>query len=235
MKGKRVPRAAKENLKALSHLNLSRKARSFRYVVLDLETTGFDPRQDRVISVGALGVVDGKVLLSEIFSEFVNPGRDIPASSIKVHGIVPDMIADAPSAAEVLDRFMAFIGRDILVGHHFAFDLGFLNRAMYQKHGFPLQNLTLDTMLMCQEIVFPAIPYPFGFDLENTNISLEDLANHFGIQIHQRHTALGDALATAMIFQRVLSHLEKQGEGTLGDLIKASTFSPKFDIFSMKA
>jgi DNA polymerase-3 subunit epsilon len=200
LKGKALKAAAQNNLTALDHLSLSDKARSFRYVVVDLETTGLDFRHDRVVSVGAFRVVEGRVCLGDMFNDLVNPGRDIPPTSIKIHGIVPDMVAEARPLGEVFDDFLAFLGVDILVAHHAFFDLRFIDRIMKQNHGFPLQNLVLDTVSMCRAIAFPPHRYPYGINLENRRYSLDALAKHFGIEIQQRHTALGDALAAAMIY-----------------------------------
>jgi len=223
MKGKALQPVAQTNLTALDHLKLSRQARSYRYVVFDLETTGLNLRHDRVVSVGAFGVVEGRVRLGDMFNELVNPGADISPTSIKVHGIVPDMVAEARPVWEVFDDFLAFLGVDILVAHHAIFDLHFIDRAMRERHGFPLQNLVLDTVAMCRAIVFRPHPYPYGINLDNRTYSLDALAKHFGIEIQQRHTALGDALATAMIFQRVLARLQKRGPGRLNDLVDVAS------------
>ncbi len=223
MKGKGLQPVAQTNLTALDHLKLSRKARSYRYVVFDLETTGLNLRHDRVVSIGAFGVVDGHVRLGDMFNELVNPGRDIPPASIKVHGIVPDMVAEARAVEEVFDDFLAFLGVDILVAHHAFFDLRFIDKAMRRRHAFPLQNLVLDTVAMCRAIAFPPHRYPYGINLDDRRYSLDALAKHFGIEVQQRHTALGDALATAMIFQRILARLEKRGPGQLHNLVDVAS------------
>lgn len=222
LKGKQLHPLAQNNLTALDHLNPSRKARSCRYVVVDLETTGLNLTHDRVLSVGAVRILEGRIRLCDMFNELVNPGRDIPPTSVKIHGIVPADVANARPAWEIFDDFLAFLGVDIIVAHHATFDLHFLNRVMRQTHGFPLQNLVLDTVSMCRAIAFPPHRYPYGINLNHTSYSLESVAKHFGIQIHERHTALGDALATAMIFQRILARLEKGGPGLLRTLIKVA-------------
>ena len=221
LKGRELHPLAKTNLSALGHLDLSRKARSYRYVVVDLETTGLSLSHDRVVSVGAFRVVEGRVRLGDVFNELVNPGRNIPESSIKIHGIVPDMVAEARPAWEVFDSFLAFLGMDILVAHHAGFDLDFINKVMRRSHGFPLQNLVLDTVSLCREIAFPPHRYPYGINLNNRKYSLDAVAEHFGIEIYQRHTAIGDALAAAMVFQQILARLEKGGSGFLRNLVRA--------------
>lgn len=221
MKGRNLPGPARENLAALDHIDVSEDARSFRYVVVDLETTGLSLRYDQVLSVGAFRIVDSRVKLGEMFNRLVNPGRYIHPDSIKVHEIVPDMLAEASPLSDVLDEFLAFLGKDILVAHHAVFDLSFLNSSMKKKYGFPLQNLVLDTIPLCREIAFPPHEYPYGLDLDRGPSGLDEIARHFGIDIHQRHTAIGDALATAMVFQRVMARSEKMELGRLKDFIKA--------------
>ncbi len=220
LKGKKLHPLARANLAALDHIDLSRKARSQRYVVADLETTGLDLKRDRVVSVAALRVVEGRIPLNDIFNRLINPGQYIPPIAIKIHGIVPDMVSEADSAAKVLDDFMAFLGTDILVGHHSRFDLFFLNKGARRRYGIKLQNLVLDTVPLCRTIAFPPHNYPYGIDLDDEPSSLDNVAEHFGIDIHERHTALGDALATAMILQHILVRAEKTGLGRLRDLVK---------------
>ena len=211
---------ARANLAALDGLDLAAPLTSCRYVVLDLETTGMDPEKDRVVSVGAVRVVEGRVRLGECFRELVNPGRDIPAEAVKVHGITPDKIANARHGAEVFEDFLGFLGHDILVAHYARFDLFFINRVMTARYGFALQNLVLDTVLMCQAVVLPSDPY--GIARHQKACRLEALARRFGIAAPERHTALGDALITAMIFQRMLARLEKVGGGRLRDLVRVA-------------
>jgi DNA polymerase-3 subunit epsilon len=209
------------NLTALDHIDLSRSARSYRYVVFDLETTGLSLAYDRVVSVGAFRVVDGKIRLGESFNQLVNPARNIPTDSIKIHGIVPDRVAKEKMAEDVLDDFLAFIGVDILVAHHASFDLHFVNKVIRPRYGFGLQNLILDTLPLCRAFIFPPHRYPYGIRLNQGEASLDAVAKHFGITIHERHTAIGDALATAMVFQRILARIERGGSGSLKKLITA--------------
>jgi len=211
---------ARTNLKALEHLGARQNARSLRYVIFDLETTGLSLNQDRVVSAAAYRVVDGRIALGDVFSSLVSPGRDIPSSAVKIHGIMPSMVDDAPSFAEVFEKFLGYLGTDILVGYHVGFDLHFLNIYMQQTHGFPVQNLVLDAQSMCRQFCFPPHLRSYAGRLKG-NQDLDTVARHFDIVIQERHTALGDALATAMIFQRILLEIEKAGPGQLRNLLAA--------------
>ncbi len=220
LRGRELHPLAQTNLRALEGLDPAAPISACRFVVLDLETTGLDPQNDRVVSVGAVRLVEGRVRLGEAFSELVNPGRDIPAEAIKVHGITSDKIAQARHGAEVFEDLIGFLATDILVAHYARFDLHFINRVMRGRYGFPLQNLVLDTVLMCQAVVLPSDPY--GLSRHQKACRLEALARRFGIAAPERHTALGDALITAMIFQRMLARLEAVGGTRLKDLMRVA-------------
>jgi DNA polymerase-3 subunit epsilon len=209
---------ARQNLTALDHLNHSQSLKSLRFVVFDMETTGLSPNRDRVVSVAAFRVVEGRIRLRDVFSSLANPGRSIPNAAIKIHGILPSMVTDAPLASEVFTKFLSYLGTDILVGYHVGFDLHFLNQFMKQRHGFLLQNLVLDAQLMCRKFVFPSHLRSYTVRYKG-DPDLDAVAGHFGVDIFDRHSALGDALATAMILQRVLALLEKKGQRRLKSLL----------------
>ncbi|MCB2188736.1 MAG: 3'-5' exonuclease [Deltaproteobacteria bacterium] len=218
--GRRLRPLGRANLAVFEGLRPWAPAAGGSYVVVDLETTGLNPNRDRVVSVGAFRVAEGRVRLGDVFNELVNPGRDIPPESIRVHAILPDMIENARPAWEVFDDFLQFLGKDVLVAHHARFDMFFINRVMREQYGFRLQNLVLDTVLMCRRALLD--PDPYGQRKGARRCSLDALAKRFGIYVPERHTALGDALATSLIFQRLLLELEKSGWHTLGDLVKVA-------------
>ena len=215
---KELPPVAHDNLKALDHLDPKQRAKNLRYVALDLETTGLSPNRDQVVSMAAYRIVEGRILLGDKFNSLINPDRAIPPYAIKIHGIVPSMVARAPLLEEILDEFLRYLGTDILVGCHVKFDLNFLNICMQQRYGFSLQNLVVDAMCMCRKILIPRHLRSYAIKFKGHQ-DLDTVAKHFGIQIHERHTASGDALATAMIFQRILAELEKSGPGQLRNLL----------------
>ncbi len=223
LRGKELPPLAHDNLKALDHLDLKQRAKYQRYVVLDLETTGLSLTRDEVVSIAAYRVIEGRILLGDIFSSLVKPDQSIPPSAVKIHGIVPSMVTRAPLFEEVFDQFLRYLGTDILVGYHVKFDLNFLNICMQQIYGFPLQNLALDAMFMCRKVLYPRYLRSYSIKFKGDQ-GLDAVAKHFGIQIYDRHTAIGDALGTALIFQRILVALEKTGQGRLRNLLSIGRF-----------
>jgi len=181
------------------------------YTVFDTETTGLNPTGgDEIISMGAVRIVNGRLLRDEIFDQLVNPQHPLPRESIRIHGIQEDMLMGQPTIGTVLPLFHRYVEGTILVAHNAAFDMRML-QLKEDVTGVRFINPVLDTMLL-SAVVHPA--------QESHNI--EDIASRMGISIIGRHTALGDALATGEIFLKLLSLLAKQGIQTLKDAILAS-------------
>ncbi len=215
-----LPPVAAVNLLALDGLDPSRPAREYSFAVVDLETTGLSTDEDRVVSVGAVRLRRGAVHLADHFAELVNPGRGIPSQAVTIHGIKPDQVAGARNAAEVFVDFLAWLGGDILVAHYALFDLHFINQTMRRLYGFPLQNLVVDVRSLCKGVILPSDPY--GIGRHDADCGLDALAQRFSIETAERHTALGDALLTAQIFQRLLARMESRGRGRLRDVLRIS-------------
>jgi DNA polymerase-3 subunit epsilon len=221
LKGRRrMHPLARANLQALNEFNWDLPSQEGRYAVIDLETTGLDPFKDKVVSMGGFKVVDGAVKMGDVFNQLVNPGRDIPVESIKVHAVTPSMIEAAKPLGEVLYDFLDWMGNDIMVAHYAVFDLTFINREMKSQFGFRLQNPVLDTVLMCRTALID--PDPYGGRRGAKRCSLDALSERFNINVPERHTALGDALTTALILLCLLRELNKGGWSTLEDLIRVA-------------
>lgn len=188
-----------------------RPLRSLTYVVFDTETTGLLPDKDEVVQIGAVRLVNGRRIEGEVFDTLVNPGRAIPPSSTKVHGISDDMVEHAPPMAEAGARFRHFAKDAVLVAHNAPFDMAFMKRDAAQA-GAKLDNPVFDTILLSAAI--------FGAEATHT---LDAIAERLEVEIPNalRHTALGDAEATALVFQKLLAVLEAQGISTFQQALDA--------------
>jgi DNA polymerase-3 subunit epsilon len=189
--------------------------RKLIYVAFDTETTGLNPTEgDEIIQLGAVRIVNGRLLHNECIDQLVNPQRPVPKSSVEIHGIDPELLPAQPLITEVLPGFHAFAADAVLVAHNAAFDMRFL-QLKEDLTGLHFDNPVLDTLLL-SSVVHP----------NQEGHSLDAIAERFNIPIIGRHTALGDALVTAEIFLKLVPLLEAQGIHTLEDALNASIKSP---------
>lgn len=178
------------------------------FAVFDSETTGLDPDRDAVVQLGAVRVMRGRIVPGEVFNRLVNPGRPIPPGSTKVHGVSDAMVADAPEFGPVCRAFHGFAQGDVLVAHNAPFDMAFLRREA-RREGFAFDSPVLDTVHLSAIV--------FGGSAEHT---LDALCLRLGVEIPEadRHTALGDAQATALALAAMLPILEARGLRSFADV-----------------
>ncbi|QAU34757.1 exonuclease domain-containing protein [Janthinobacterium sp. 17J80-10] len=176
------------------------------YTVFDTETTGLYPAAgDEIISIGAVRIVNGRLLQQENFDRMIRPRCPVSAESVAIHGITEDMLAGHPRVEQVLPQFQRFVEDTVLVAHNAAFDLRFLQMQEAQT-GVRFGQQVLDTLLLSQ-VIHP-------HQLEHT---LEAIAARLGVTVVGRHTALGDAIVTAEVFLRMLPLLADKGIRTFGE------------------
>ncbi|WP_370206958.1 3'-5' exonuclease [Pararhodobacter marinus] len=179
------------------------------FVVFDTETTGLSPSSDSVVQIAAVRLVNGRRLENEVFDTLVDPKRPIPPGSTDVHGITDSMVVGAPDIAEAGWQFHKFAEGAVLIAHNAPFDMEFLRR-QEAAIGKAFDHPILDTVLLSAVI--------FG-QLEQH--SLDALTARLGITIpdEARHTALGDAVATAEAFLRLVPMLKARGLSTFGQVV----------------
>lgn len=182
-------------------------------VVFDTETTGLEPSKgDRMVQIAGVRIVNGRMLRGEVFNSLIHPGRAIPRVSTAVHGITDAMVAGADPVSLVLPRFHRFVGDAVLVAHNAAFDMKFLTLRQ-EEAGVAFTNPVLDTVLLAAAV--------FGAE---ESLTLDALAERFAIKIaaDERHTALGDSLATGHTFLKLVDLLEAAGITTLREAVAVS-------------
>ncbi len=179
------------------------------YAVVDLETTGGDPAQGhRIIELAIVEIRDG--IIARDYRTLVNPGRGIPAGVTKLTGITDEAVAAAPFFDEVAEQVTDRLQGRVFVAQNAAFDRKFVEAQLLEATGDVPPAEILCTVRMARRL----LP-----ELRKRN--LDALSRHFGIRIHGRHRAFGDALATARIFLRLLD--EAAGKG-IHDLHRLVTF-----------
>ena len=192
--------AASEGSRAVDDLPLAEIA----YTVFDTETTGLDPAQgDEIIQIGAVRIVNGKLLRGECYEQLVDPKRSIPEASIPIHGIRPEMVRGQPSIAEALPAFHAFASDTVLVGHNVAFDMCFLKlKEAVSRRTFRPAGARYPSFVEHRAS-------------KQSSHGLEAIATRLGVTVSGRHKAVGDALATAEVFLKLVPLLRQQGILTL--------------------
>ncbi len=193
---------------------------SLRFVVVDTELTSLDKRTNRLLSIGALAMDGGRIRLGEEFYRVVNPGVEIPAESILVHGLRPVDVAAGAAPEQVLEEFHRFLRDSVIVGHFVGIDTTVLRKELRGKGG-SIDNPVLDTAaahhwLEQQEHRLR------GLDEVQERYDLAYLAEKYGLEMHDAHHALYDAYLTAQLWQKLLSRLENSGIKTLRGALRVA-------------
>ena len=177
-----------------------------RFIAIDLETTGLDPRRDRIVSAAAVPFVGAEPTAA--LTTLVNPGRPIPPSSTMIHGIDDAMVADAPDEVTAVRGVDALCAGHVIVGHGLAFDLTVLARVRRGTATAPAPLATLCTRRLAAWL-HPGWP----------DVSLDVVAAAVGVSIQGRHTAEGDAVAAGRVLLRLVPRLRARGIRTLADVL----------------
>ncbi|HEX5363339.1 MAG TPA: 3'-5' exonuclease [Gallionella sp.] len=162
-----------------------------RFVVVDVETSGLNLAHDRLISIGAVAVVGGRIALGDSFSEVLQQQSASDRQNILLHGITGTAQLDGRPAADVLLDFLEYLGDAPLVAFHVTFDETMIRRALREHLGISFKRPWLDLAYL-----MPALRP----ELARRYRSLDDWGGHFDIRNELRHNALADALATAELF-----------------------------------
>ncbi len=194
-----------------ANIDLDRKLTELAYSVFDTETTGLQPSQgDEIIQMGAVRIVNNRLLRQEIFDQLVDPGIPLKAEGIPIHGITEAMVNGQPRLDVVLPAFHEFCHETVLVAHNAAFDMRFF-QLKEDSLGVRFTQPVLDTLLLS------AVIHP-----NQESHKLELIAERLGINVIGRHTALGDAFVTGEVFLKMVPLLADMGIHTLRQALEAS-------------
>lgn len=178
------------------------------YVVFDIETTGFNSVNDRIIEIGAVRVVEGEI--KETFREFVNPERPIPYKITQLTTITDDMVKDAGTIEEILPQFLKFCEGSVLVAHNAGFDTGFI-RENAKRLNLPYDHTVVDTLGLARCLMGHLGKF-----------TLDNICKHLNIILETHHRAVDDATATGKIFVEFISMLK---EKDITDLNQVNEFA----------
>ena len=169
-----------------------------RQIVLDTETTGLRPSEGhRVIEIAAIEIVD-YLPTGNTYQQYINPQRDVPESSFKVHGLSYEFLKDKPLFENVINKFLEFVGNDTIIAHNVDFDVGFLNYELNTCGKESLKNEKIDTVSIARE-KFPG-----------QSVSLDALCKRFAIDNTQRekHSATVDTELLARVYIELMDARE---------------------------
>lgn len=197
-------------MKAIFNFNrkngVQKKIEDLEFVILDTETTGLNLEKDRILSIGALKLYQGRLKVKEAFEVYVKQ-EHFSKDSVPIHGLLQESVSHQISEKTAVEMLRAYIGDAIIIGHHIRFDMEVLRRAFLRHDLTPIPNLCLDTGMLYRKTLLKT-----PLLRKKEHYSLDDLARRFDLNCKDRHTALGDAYLTAMAFQHILELLYAKGD-----------------------
>jgi DNA polymerase-3 subunit epsilon/CBS domain-containing protein len=180
-------------------------------VVLDLETTGLDVRSDRVIQLGVINVPKAGKDPQTLIDQLINPNISIPPASTEIHHIKNSDVVEEPVFSDVANNLCKVIKNKVIIGQHIAFDLAIIKREFARFNLVWHEPVSLDVSLLAGAL------QPALFD-----VSMESICTFLGVNITDRHTALGDCLAAMHCWQKIIPLLQEKNIRTLGEAIAFS-------------
>lgn len=181
--------------------------KQLRYAVVDVETTGFDPRKDRILSIAVAAIKDQQLRVDQLWNRIVFQPDAAMNDAVKVHGILPSESSHGMSETAMLEELLPLLTGVIVVGHHVRFDATMLNAAMERNFGMRFRNPLLDTgdLAMAGIDAFKKSAYT-----QQRPPSLDEVCQQLEIDPVDRHTALGDAFTTAQVFLYLRGRMQQR-------------------------
>jgi DNA polymerase-3 subunit epsilon len=183
------------------------------YAVVDLETTGLDPKHDEIISFASIPIDHRRVVVGAARTAIVRPESMPPPETIRIHGLRPADLVNAPPLDEVLDLILEALAGRVLVAHVAWVERGFLQTAL-RSEGLRLAEPVLDTASLAIEVL--------GIGGADDPPELAEVARRLGLPVHRPHVAEGDALTTAQVFLALATRLDRRETQTVDTLSRLS-------------
>ncbi|HVP79818.1 MAG TPA: 3'-5' exonuclease [Thermodesulfobacteriota bacterium] len=226
LRRKDLPEVVRDYLQSFHGFNFNQPITEIKFVVFDTETTGLHAKKgDRIVSISAVRLKEGRIDLSDVFHEIIDPDRDIPRASAVIHEILPRMVNGKPTIERVLPGFIKYIGASVLVAHHEWLDMSFLNREMCRLYGIPIQNIAVDTAALDHALLAKKTPASMIATMK-ADSTLGAVAERYHVTIEDLHSSFWDAVVTAQVFQQMLKEIQRLGIVSLKDLVKLTHSSP---------
>lgn len=183
------------------------------FSVVDLETTGLDPRRDEIISFASVPIEGGRVVIKGVRTAIIKPRRMPEAETIRIHGLREADLAEAPPLDQVLDLILEALAGRILVAHAAWVERGFLDAAL-KPAGLRVVEPVLDTAALAHHVL------EGDGDVDGGAMRLSDAVQHMGLPAHRPHHADGDALTTAQLFIALATRLDAVEPQTIASLAR---------------
>ena len=212
-KKKQVPKFWQEHLDKVQNSQKYANFENIRFVAIDTETTGFDYENDRILCIGAVAIKNNKILVSDAIEIYIKQ-EVFNIETVKIHGIRKNGNEAKLSEEEAIIKFIEYLDDAVIIAHHTAFDVNMINQALKRLKVGPLESKQLDTNYIHKKIG--------KTDTYKKIFSLDELCEIYNVQMHDRHTALGDALITAYLFLKQIAKYKKNSVLNLFDLINTN-------------
>jgi len=190
------------------------------FLSLDFETTGLDPRSDRIVSAGWVQLAGSAVRLATAREMLVRPEVELRPESVTIHGIGDDRAAEGVQEEEMLRALLKALRGSVVVAHHAPVEVRFLDAALRRTFGAPLPCLVVDTLALERRLrrregfrLSPFLPE------DDQALDLGAVRRGYGLPAHRAHGALADALATAELLAAQCAHLAADSAVKLGRLL----------------
>ena len=185
------------------------------FIALDLETTGFDPKKDEIVSLGWVIIRQLSVDFSSCEHILVRPSKELSESSVVVHRIFDSDVADAPDIGSALEHLLPQMAGRVLISHHAPIELGFLGQACKRCFGAQLQIPTVDTLVLALRDIRRS-----GEPMKAGALRLDTLRRNHNLPPFRAHNALSDAIAASGLFLAQIAKRDPKGELELDRILR---------------